>query len=110
MNRTLRFFEWKEAKWLERATAMKNAGEMTTPEHDEGLSAYAERQAKLCRDLRDAFALKWQKVPDMMKRAKMEAADSKLLFERKEKEMVKILKRQGGAKVKSGSNSVSQSK
>lgn len=98
MNRTLRFFRWKEAKWKKLATARAMACEMLSPEHDEGLKAYSERQAKLCRDFHNACESKWRTVPNMMKSAKMEVADPKLLFARKEKERAKIFSRQSTAK------------
>lgn len=96
MKRTLRFFKWKESKWRERAFAMSMSGSAITPEHDEGLRAYADRQAKLCRALHDKCEAKWRVVPEMRLRAKVEVTQPQLLFKRKAKEQARIFNRQRG--------------
>jgi hypothetical protein len=96
MNRTLRFFRWKEGKWRERASAMSMSEQVITPEHDEGLGAYAKRQACLCQALHDKCQAKWRIVPEMKKRAKMEVAYPNLLFKRKAKERARIFSRLKG--------------
>ncbi|KAJ3529805.1 hypothetical protein NMY22_g8845 [Coprinellus aureogranulatus] len=93
MNRTLRFFTWKERKWLERATAREEAGQVLAPEYIEGLHAYSTRQAAISRGLHNACRSKWSTASNMIKRAKMEIENPKLIFERKEKEMKRIFSR-----------------
>ncbi|KAJ3501980.1 hypothetical protein NMY22_g18740 [Coprinellus aureogranulatus] len=74
MNRTLRFFLWKENDWRRRASlkvisSMEMGGEELTHEHVEGLKA---RSGPV--------------VDGMLARAKAEIRDPKLLFERQKKE------------------------
>ncbi|KAF6741966.1 hypothetical protein DFP72DRAFT_994725 [Ephemerocybe angulata] len=59
MNRTIRYFKWKEDSWYEKAGA-RQAMEVTSPEYDEGLRAYARRQGSLCLTLRKRFEHTWQ--------------------------------------------------
>lgn len=90
MNRSLRFFQWKENQWRERALAKEKAGLIVSPEHAEGLRAYSERQASIWRGFHEACKRRWQRVPEMIKRARMEANDPKLLWERKEEERKRL--------------------
>ncbi|KAJ3510330.1 hypothetical protein NMY22_g16006 [Coprinellus aureogranulatus] len=97
MNRTVRFFMWKERDWRKRADAKEMAASQSagadclTSEHAEGLKAYAERQASICREMRDSFIKQWTHVDSMIKMAAMEAKDPKLLFARMERERAKLL-------------------
>lgn len=90
MSRTLRSFVWKEAQWKERAVAKVNAGIVVAPEHAEGLRAYSERQARIWRGFHDKCQKRWSGVPEAIKRARMEAKDPKLLWERKEEERRRV--------------------
>ncbi|KAJ3500142.1 hypothetical protein NMY22_g19358 [Coprinellus aureogranulatus] len=97
MNRTVRFFTWKERDWMRCAVAKEMVAlqsgdtDCLTPEHAEGLRAYAERQASVCRGLRDSFIKQWTHVDSMIKMASMEAADPKLLFARNAARACKIV-------------------
>lgn len=97
MNRTLRFFRWQEGNWrrrgVEKEIASREPGgpEPLTPEHAEGLKAYAERQARLCFDLRRSCERQWVHVDSMIKMASMEVKDPKLLFARRERERVRLM-------------------
>ncbi|KAJ3537499.1 hypothetical protein NMY22_g5569 [Coprinellus aureogranulatus] len=76
MRRTLRFFEWKEADWRGKCAAWD--GIPMSSEYEEGLRAYAERQARLCRALRDSFVQQWQGVDRLVKSAEAEIANPDL--------------------------------
>ena len=97
MNRTLRFFLWKEAQWKERAVAKvedsrKSGGvRETTPEHAEGLKAYGARQACIFRRLHDSCMSKWNHADSMIEMAKMEVRDPRLLFARLKRERARLL-------------------
>lgn len=84
MNRTLRFFVWKAADWRSKGLAFQD--KPTSPEHLEGLKAYAERQAVLCQSLHDAFKGQWAGVPSLIKSARDEAEKPDLFYGRKQKE------------------------
>lgn len=81
MNRTLRFFSWKEAEWKRRADSWN--GRDIRPEYAEGLKAYAARQANICRSLRNSFSYCWQGVDGMITKVDEEIADPDLYYERK---------------------------
>lgn len=63
MRRVLATFEYKARWWLERASEAGNLtnakGNPVSPEAEEGLSAYAQRQAQLQRDIAKSFEDKW---------------------------------------------------
>ncbi|THH16521.1 hypothetical protein EUX98_g9291 [Antrodiella citrinella] len=58
MRRVLEFLSWKAAWW--RSQVNQRAG--TSPTLKEGLSAYAEKQARVHEDLRKSFASRWYQV------------------------------------------------
>jgi hypothetical protein len=84
MNRTLRFFDWKAADW--RKKGVSNSMEPLPLEYEEGLRAYAERQAALCRSLHDLFQKKWKGVPSLIQTANDEAQRPDLFYQRKQRE------------------------
>jgi hypothetical protein len=84
MNRTLRFFVWKADDWRRKGVAFQ--AKSTSPEHLEGLKAYAERQAVLCQSLHDAFKHQWEGVPSLVKSARDEMDRPELFYQRKQKE------------------------
>lgn len=85
MKRTLRFFVWKANTWRERATARENI----SPEHAEGLLAYAERQISILHGLHNSCTTKWRDADRMILMAKMEVETPELLFARLERERKK---------------------
>ncbi|KAJ3525770.1 hypothetical protein NMY22_g10437 [Coprinellus aureogranulatus] len=95
MQRTLRFFQWKEDQWRLRASVMQLAAQQngTTPptaEHDEGLKAYSERQASIWKGMRLSCMKKWVNVDSMIAAAKAEVANPKLIFQRRAKDRSRI--------------------
>lgn len=58
MRRVLAYFKWHEYWWLER----RDRWEGLTAPQAEGISAYAERQAELRRNLSDEFRRLWTYV------------------------------------------------
>ncbi|KAJ3529892.1 hypothetical protein NMY22_g8804 [Coprinellus aureogranulatus] len=98
MKRTLRFFKWKERQWLDRAVAKEAAvrlagmGDIPDPEHAEGLKAYSQRQASLCRAFHDSLMRKWCGVNGMIEQAKLEVENPELIATRREKENARRLK------------------
>ncbi|KAJ3550384.1 hypothetical protein NMY22_g526 [Coprinellus aureogranulatus] len=92
MMRTLRFLLWKEGQWALRAGALAGAGQVLTPEHSEGVRAYAARQGSMCRAFYDSFRTKWSKVGELIDRTKREVENPDLIFKRKEEEAKKLLK------------------
>lgn len=80
MRRTLRFFVWKQADWRRRWEAWES--QEITPEYREGLKAYAERQATICRDLHDSFKSKWSGVDALVQAAEAEIVDPELYYTR----------------------------
>ncbi|KAJ2914486.1 hypothetical protein MD484_g5955, partial [Candolleomyces efflorescens] len=70
MNRTIRFFEWKEKQWNGRATAGLGGD---APETVEGLRAYAMRQASIARTFVVSLREKWNGVDSMVEAAAKEA-------------------------------------
>ncbi|KAJ3536317.1 hypothetical protein NMY22_g6085 [Coprinellus aureogranulatus] len=80
MRRTVRFFEWKEADWRRKWAAWES--QPISQEYGEGLRAYAERQARLCRRLRNSFVRQWGGVDSLVKRAEEEIANPDLWYER----------------------------
>ena len=79
MNRTLRFFVWKADDWRRKGVAFQD--KPTSPEHLEGLKAYAERQAALCQSLHDAFKHQWEDVPSLVKSARDEMDRPDLFYQ-----------------------------
>ncbi|KAJ3531990.1 hypothetical protein NMY22_g7930 [Coprinellus aureogranulatus] len=95
MNRTLRFFQWKEDQWHLRALskevdAREKGDPPPSPQHLEGLKAYSARQASICRGFRETFKQKWAGVPTMIATAETEVRNPKLLFARRAKERARI--------------------
>ncbi|KAJ3503018.1 hypothetical protein NMY22_g18393 [Coprinellus aureogranulatus] len=80
MRRTVRFFDWKQAQWLRAAAAWE--GQPISAEYAEGLRAYAQRQARLCQGLRDAFVHRWRSVDGLVERAEREIKNPDLYYER----------------------------
>jgi len=76
MRRTLQFLEWQTNFWVERASALEGVVEESTvnlvgsrtlvPERNEGLRAYALRQASIRSHLRDKFKSLWRVVPALV--------------------------------------------
>lgn len=64
MNRVLQYFTWQVNFWV--AKAIPRSIE-TTEDHQEGLSAYALRQAEIRRRLHDHFSDLWQGIPDFVR-------------------------------------------
>lgn len=99
MNRTLRFFCWKEERWRERAVAKVQKAQETggeyfvSPEHAEGLKAYGARQASIFRALHDSCRSRWAHADSMIEMAKMEVRDPRLLFARLKRERARLLSR-----------------
>ncbi|KAJ3538635.1 hypothetical protein NMY22_g5086 [Coprinellus aureogranulatus] len=97
MQRTLRFFQWKRDQWRLRALVMEKdaqqKGSPLTPEHVEGLNAYAERQATMWQGMQYSCTKKWTKVDLIIAAAKAEIANPKLMFERRAKERARIFSR-----------------
>ncbi|KAJ3533313.1 hypothetical protein NMY22_g7382 [Coprinellus aureogranulatus] len=91
MNRTLRFFLWKEDQWRRRATAKVESSNDSpaSPEHAEGLSAYAARQAHMYRRLHNKCENKWVHVDRMIIMAQKEVEEPGLLLARQERERKK---------------------
>ncbi|KAJ3516504.1 hypothetical protein NMY22_g14191 [Coprinellus aureogranulatus] len=95
MQRTLRFFQWKEDQWRLRAPVMEldarqNGTAPPSSEHAEGLRAYSERQASIWKGMRLSCLKKWAKVGSMIATAKEEVNNPKLIFERRTKERARI--------------------
>ncbi|KAG6827090.1 hypothetical protein H0H92_013247 [Tricholoma furcatifolium] len=61
MHRVLRYLTYKEAWW--RSKAVYASDNTLAPICQEGLVAYASRQASLCSQLHKSFSHSWQKVP-----------------------------------------------
>ncbi|TEB10416.1 hypothetical protein FA13DRAFT_1653193 [Coprinellus micaceus] len=80
MRRTLRFFNWKQADWRKRWEAWGSVE--ISQEYAEGLRAYAERQATICRNLHDSFLKKWGGVDDMVAAAQAEIVNPELYYTR----------------------------
>ncbi|KAJ3543012.1 hypothetical protein NMY22_g3295 [Coprinellus aureogranulatus] len=80
MRRTVRFFTWKETQWRRAWTAWE--GHSISSEYAEGLRAYAERQGKLCRELRESFIQQWAGVDELVERAEAEIKNPDLYYER----------------------------
>ena len=78
MRRTLRFFVWKQSDWRKRWQAWESVD--IPQEYAEGLKAYAERQAMICRDLHDSFAKKWAGVDEMVAAAQAEIVNPELYY------------------------------
>ncbi|KAF6750101.1 hypothetical protein DFP72DRAFT_852070 [Ephemerocybe angulata] len=85
MNRTLRFFKWKEARWYEKAGA-RQAVEEVSEDYDEGLRAYAKRQGSICLTLRRRFEHAWQGVNGEIATAYAEIKEPALFYNRTAKE------------------------
>ncbi|KAF6758442.1 hypothetical protein DFP72DRAFT_1064583 [Ephemerocybe angulata] len=85
MNRALRFLEWKEAKWYERAGA-RQAVEEVSSEYDDGLRAYARRQGSICLSLKRRFEHAWGHVDSEVAAAYREIKDPRLFYDRKRQE------------------------
>ncbi|KAE9391195.1 hypothetical protein BT96DRAFT_802220, partial [Gymnopus androsaceus JB14] len=56
MERSLRFLDW-QAKWWDDRQARPNPGRV--PHLEEGVKAYAAKQAEIQRGLRDRFLKQW---------------------------------------------------
>ncbi|KAF6746462.1 hypothetical protein DFP72DRAFT_992812 [Ephemerocybe angulata] len=82
MNRTIRFFKWKENWWYQRAGA-RQAMEEVPADYDEGLRAYATRQGSLCLSLRKRFEHAWQGVDKQIAAAYAEIQDPNLFYEKR---------------------------
>ncbi|KAJ2924241.1 hypothetical protein H1R20_g12853, partial [Candolleomyces eurysporus] len=82
MSRTLRFFSWKAADWRKKGVSTG----MGPPAYEEGLRAYAERQAALCQSLHDSFKEKWKGVPSLIQSAQDEVQRPDLFYQRKQRE------------------------
>jgi len=73
MRRTLQFLDWQANFWVERANILEGATEESAvnlvgsctlvPERNEGLRAYALRQASIRNHLRNKFRSLWHAVP-----------------------------------------------
>jgi hypothetical protein len=95
MNRTSRFFQWKENIWRLQGTAERE--QAVSPEYAEGLRAYAERQAVICQDMCLSFERIWSGVDDMIRQAKAEIADPQAFYQRREREEVQRQRRKNKA-------------
>ncbi|RXW16131.1 hypothetical protein EST38_g9723 [Candolleomyces aberdarensis] len=104
MDRTLRFFVWKAADWRSKGIAPRTKPIST--EYAEGLKAYAERQAALCKSLSNSFKSQWTGVPGLVKSAKEEMEQPELFYQRKQRDYERRNKKANKI-FTSGSNSVS---
>ncbi|KAJ3497848.1 hypothetical protein NMY22_g19659 [Coprinellus aureogranulatus] len=106
MKRTLRFFAWKEGQWHRRATARKEDPSETplSPEHAEGLVAYAARQASICRRLSAKCDSKWLHVDRMILMAEKEVENPALLIARQDRERKKAEERNVASRTKGKHN------
>jgi hypothetical protein len=64
MRRVLETLEWEAGKWESRGVVAESHA--MSPEHAEGLWAYAHRQAAIRRRMTGKFAKQWDKVPALV--------------------------------------------
>jgi hypothetical protein len=77
MSRTGAFLEW-QSKWWETRQMLHTE---LRPAEEEGMRAYALRQASLRRRLREAFQLKWAGVSSLLSSTSRHPEVSAALFD-----------------------------
>lgn len=79
MHRVLRFLIWERESWVSRALACDRS-EMLSADMQEGLNAYARRQASIREHLRKEFQLVWEPVPTYVRELNRRWAETQSLY------------------------------
>ncbi|RXW13164.1 hypothetical protein EST38_g12692 [Candolleomyces aberdarensis] len=84
MNRTLRFWNWKADQWTKLAS-IQDTRTLDSSVQD-GMQAYARRQADMCRRLKVSFESQWAGTSEIISKSQKLAENPDAWYKMKEKE------------------------